>query len=271
MTEMLGIDLASHQGPDFPFAQAYREGYRFATPKVSGGKRYRNEHRANQIDGARAAGMQVAAYHYMWENTDLSGTPEEEFENFKAALGNRYTDETQLGLDVEDDVATFNPQPNMAEWIMRFQDLCAAEYGRYPVLYLGTYFIAAHDLYDPTLTRSPLWLASWQDAVPAPNYWLPWHELKIWQFASQATVAGRFPIDVDKFFGTGMEFGQLGKIGTAPTNPSPIITPEVNWGPDSKGRVVHHSETILVVNDDTKSTYLGIRIDGNQLPWQEIK
>lgn len=52
---------------------------------------------------------------------------------------------------------------------------------------------------------------------------------------------------------------------------SEIVTPESRWGPGSKGRIVHRAETILVVNDDEGKTYLGIRIDGNQLPWQEVK
>lgn len=61
---------------------------------------------------------------------------------------------------------------------------------------------------------------------------------------------------------------------TTPTNPSPIITPETNWGEGSKGRVVHRAETILVINDedyDPPKTFVGVKIDGNQLPFVEVK
>lgn len=60
------------------------------------------------------------------------------------------------------------------------------------------------------------------------------------------------------------------KLTTA-TDPSPIVTPATDWGAGSKGRVIHRAETIVVVNDDTGQAYIGIRIDGNQLPWQEVK
>lgn len=56
---------------------------------------------------------------------------------------------------------------------------------------------------------------------------------------------------------------------TAPA--TSIVTPASDWGPGSKGRIVHRAETIIVINDDTQQTYLGIKIDGNQLPWQEVK
>jgi lysozyme len=266
---MLGIDIASHQGPDFPFVAAYKEGYRFATPKVSGGKGYQNEFRAAQVNGARAAGMQTALYHYMWEpeNRYGSGTPQEEFANFKAAIGNLYTDATQLGLDIEESRATFDPQPNMTEWIVAFQDLCVAEYGRFPVLYLGTYFIQQHNLYDQRLTRSPLWLPSWQNTVPTPNYWLPWTELKIWQYASNATVGGVSPIDVDKFFGTEDEFKALGKVATAPpTGPARVTTPATDW--EGEGEIVSYEQVVVVRNGGMVSQRR--EIDATMQPWVQL-
>ena len=54
------------------------------------------------------------------------------------------------------------------------------------------------------------------------------------------------------------------------TAPSSITTPATDWGAGSEGTVVARFEAIVVVNKD-KVPYLGVRHNGQQLPWQEIK
>lgn len=59
-----GVDVSAYQ-PDFDFAAARREGFEFAFVKATEGSTWRSPNYRDQMARARAAGMLVAAYHYV--------------------------------------------------------------------------------------------------------------------------------------------------------------------------------------------------------------
>lgn len=59
-----GVDVSAYQ-PDFDFASARREGFDFAIVKATEGSTWRSPNYRDQMARARAAGMIVAAYHYV--------------------------------------------------------------------------------------------------------------------------------------------------------------------------------------------------------------
>lgn len=81
-----GVDLASHQGPHFPFGRAWDDGYCFAFIKATGGHRYVNEYLGVQVLQARAAGFRVGFYHYFGEPSSGGGDIVRETANFIGAV-----------------------------------------------------------------------------------------------------------------------------------------------------------------------------------------
>ncbi|MEO5964521.1 MAG: GH25 family lysozyme, partial [Candidatus Limnocylindrales bacterium] len=102
MSGILGCDLASHQGTTFPFDRAYRDGYEFALIKASGGHSYRNEYLGVQVAGARAAGMLVGFYHYLFEPSNGGGDIRREAQNFIESVAPYVQPGSTFWLDVEE-------------------------------------------------------------------------------------------------------------------------------------------------------------------------
>src|SRR5689334_12764922 len=124
---MRGVDIASHQGPDY----VYPSWAEFAVIKASGGHSYKNEHRAAQVDTARRTGRAVGFYHYMFEPTmpDKGGDPVREAENFIAAVSTVYKPGDTLWLDVEEWGRTVGYTGYMGDWIIQFCDYVGAHFG----------------------------------------------------------------------------------------------------------------------------------------------
>jgi len=270
---LYGVDLSSWK-PVKDIDAVKAAGNEFLITKCTGGLTYANPLYADQIGKARSAGMLVGHFHYLHEATVNPASTQAGYrtpERMKAEadwfLANVDIQPGEIiALDVEDPDVTGNLTSCVAEWC----GYVAARLGFDPFIYTYPYYIKERSL-GPALAKYPLWYAEYNE--PMVNSPAPWDHITLRQYTASAFVPG-IGQDVDRntFDGTHDDWRALGKPGSAtPTNPSPIITPETNWGPDSKGRVVHRAETILVVNDDEGKTYLGIRIDGNQLPWQEVK
>ncbi len=268
---LYGVDISSHK-PIKDIA-AVAAGNDFLITKCTGGLSYFNPLYHDQIGKARAAGLLVGHFHYLHEATlDPAGTQSgyRTPERMKAEA-DWFLKKVDIqpgeiiALDVEDPDVTGNLTNCVYQWCVYVEDML----GFAPLIYTYPYYIKERNLTAP-LNKFPLWYAEYNE--PMVNSPAPWSSITLRQYTASAFVPG-IGQDVDRntFDGTHDDFRALGKPGDTPANPSPIITPETNWGPDSKGRVVHRAETILVINDEEGKTYIGVRIDGNQLPWQEVQ
>lgn len=190
------VDLSSWQA-GFNFQQAATaDGIEGAIVKRTGGTSYTNPYFAQQIAQAQAAGMDVAAYHYMLEPTGDPGSPEDEADHFCAALPSGWVGAN--ALDIEEANGNW---PDQNDYVLRFMDRCERNGQPCEIGYTGNYWVQQQNLKDARLAKLKLWLASWQDSVPPVPAGGPWREIWLWQFASRATCGGMTPIDVNDLIG----------------------------------------------------------------------
>ena len=183
-----GVDVSSHQG-HVDWTAVAADGLAFAFVKATGGTTYTNPYYADQIEGARAAGLVVGSYHYAFESSmdPYPGAgPEAEADAFIASV-------TSLGIEVGDmlalDVEEGPPGSDVGAWALRFVARVEQLVGFKPVVYTGAWFSDPHGFADhPELSQYGLWLAAYQDEVPdAPA---PWRSLAFWQFTADGAVSG---------------------------------------------------------------------------------
>jgi GH25 family lysozyme M1 (1,4-beta-N-acetylmuramidase)/biotin carboxyl carrier protein len=212
-----GVDIASHQGPDF----AYPDWAEFAVIKATGGHSYANEHLHAQMRHARARGMEVGFYHYMFEGS--YGTPQtpsggdvlREANNFIQAVELVRQPGDTLWLDVEEYGKTVGYTGYLGDWCVQFCDMVGAHFGCMVGIYTATWFLLPNGMQgDTRLTRYPLWFASWQDEPPAPVYLKPWTGMSMWQFNADG-------VDKDLFYGSRADWRALGIPGDVAPPPPP--------------------------------------------------
>lgn len=204
---LYGIDLASHQGPNY----AYPTNPDFAIIKASGGHGYKNEFLAQQVRAARARGIVVGFYHYMYEPSFGGGDVNVEVANFIAAVRPYVQPGTTLWLDVEEYPNTVVSRPAyIGDWIVAFCEAVQREYGCVCGIYCATWFLKPTGLTtDMRLRKYPFWMASWQSSPPPASAMAPWDHMTLWQYDATG-------IDKDRFEGTMEEFKTLGVPGAPP-------------------------------------------------------
>jgi hypothetical protein len=225
--ELLGVDIASHQGPNF----AYPAWARFAVIKASGGHAYRNEFLGAQVANARAAGKRVGFYHYMFEPTNGGGNVEVEATNFRDAILPYVQAGDTCWLDVEEWAASVGFTGDLGEWIDTWCDMIADFFGCQVGIYCATWYLVPSGLaQDARLAKRLFWMASWQDTLPGEAARAPWKVVTIWQFNADG-------VDKDKFFGDEAAWDALGVPGAHPTTGDPWEYLKQPYGPF--GHTVH--------------------------------
>lgn len=198
-----GFDIHGDFYP-FNFQQRYDEGDRFCILKASGGHTFFNGNLGAQVREARAAGLAVGFYHYMYEPSMGGGNVRLEADNFIKTIAPYARPGDTLWLDVEEYPATVGYTGNLGDWVLEFCDTVAAHYGCPVGVYSGTYYLTSTGLStDKRLARLPFWMASWQEKLPAVGYMAPWTHATMWQWDAHQ-------LDKDLFFGTVEDFRAMG-------------------------------------------------------------
>lgn len=241
---LYGIDVSSYQ-PGISMAEVAREGFAFAFCKATEGTGYTNPDYAQQIAGAKAAGLVAGAYHFL-----SPGNGAGQADYFLSVVGNPAG--LVLVLDVEAgayaDVMAF-----VAEIERRIP-------GYHPVIYSGSWFWSGHLGNPPSPAGCPLWDSKYVTAVgPASavyagvpaSYWTPgygsWQHSTILQFTSNAVVAGFQRVDASAFLGTVDQLRALacGYAAPKPAQPAPKPPASLPEAP----------EMILLTNASTQGTW----------------
>lgn len=234
-----GIDIASHQGPNFPFAEAKAEGYEFCFIKAAGGHTYQNPYLGAQVMGARNAGMLVGFYFYLFEPTNGGGDIRREAQNFIEAVRPYVQPGTTFWLDVEEFPKSVGFVGDLGAAIDLWCEIVGAAFGCNVGIYCATWYIVPAGLSaDVRLTKRPYWIASWQAEPPGGVFLAPWKSITVWQYNAFGPVGGRQPIDEDLFFGTVEELAALGvPSATPPATLDPWAYLKAPYGP--AGHTVH--------------------------------
>jgi GH25 family lysozyme M1 (1,4-beta-N-acetylmuramidase) len=199
-----GLDVAAFQHPAssaHPGGAAIywntvaRAGYKFAAVKATEGDYYVNPYAAGDLKSAKAAGLDVAPYHFAVPNAS-GGAAQAQFavEYSGYAPGPRML---PLMLDIEYDPYVSTDRTNecygltaakMTAWLTAFVTETRTLTGQYPVIYTTA------DWWDTCTGRStgfgadPMWVAAYGFASPPmPAGWKAW---TYWQYSSAGTVAG---------------------------------------------------------------------------------
>lgn len=203
-----GIDVSHYQGASFDFARARREGFEFAILKASEGATYVDPRFSSNIQRARAAGLLVAAYHYVRSGSSAAS---------QVALIQRLVPrDCPIILDVEAGGGGVGLTRDLNA------RLNAAGY-RTPLLYLPKWYWK--QIGRPNLAGlPPLWYSRyannqggyasqiWERSAGWFNqFWAGYGGLhvEILQYSDKATVAGHTPVDVNTYRGTREQLAAL--------------------------------------------------------------
>jgi lysozyme len=193
-----GIDVSKFQG-DIDWNSVANSGVKFAYIKASEGGDHLDERFQANWDGAKAAGIQRGAYHFVY----WCRPPMEEMANFEQAAP---VDPDALPpvLDVEATPTSKTCKKRLtqagaiADMRVMLEEM-ERHYGKRPVIYSTVDFYQAI-LSDGAFMDYPIWVRStkYHPSVRYPGR--PW---AFWQYQSDAYVNGIRPkVDRNAFFGT---------------------------------------------------------------------
>jgi lysozyme len=186
-----GLDV-SHWNPDVDFERAADLGVRFVIAKASQGLSMRDDYFLIHTDEARAAGIEVGAYHFF----DYRKDGRRQARHFLATVRKA----TGLGglLPLVVDVETLSTLgvPNKARARARLHALLDELYrrtGRYPMIYTSKSMWERVVGAPRGFGAYPLWVACWKcDRVHMPRGWTSW---RFWQFGQFRFGAGLPKLD----------------------------------------------------------------------------
>jgi GH25 family lysozyme M1 (1,4-beta-N-acetylmuramidase) len=172
-----------------------RAGYKFAAVKGTEGDYYVNPYAAGDLKSAKAAGLDVAPYHFAIPNA-TGGASQAQFavEYSGYAPGPRTL---PLMLDIEYDPYNSIDHANMCyglsaarmtAWLSAFVSTARALTGQYPVIYTTANWWDTCTGRSAAFGADPMWIAAYGfTSPPMPPGWRTW---TFWQYTSSGTVPG---------------------------------------------------------------------------------
>lgn len=203
---ILGVDVSHHQDgrPDLVRARA-EDGVEFCFIKATEGSSFVDGDFASNLARARAAGLLVAAYHYVRSNASAQA----QVANVRRVV--------PLDVPVIPDVETGSGGVSLLRELV---DRLRAAGHRVPLTYLPRWYWS--QLGSPSLAGlPPLWSSRYPDNVindinvewgmTPSSYWNGYGglEVAVLQFTSSARVAGYQPVDGNAFRGTRAQLAEL--------------------------------------------------------------
>jgi lysozyme len=194
-----GIDVSTVQGAvDWPAVAA--AGYTFAIVKCGQGNSGFDPDYTKNVAGARAAGLKVAAYHFVYPLPPQVGNPSRAPE----AQAKLHFD--HAGPDIVACIDCEWPAPQdwakwgctasqINAWILAYLSAYQALSNATPIVYTYPDW-AAHVGFTPEFAAYPLWAASYQ--LNAPLIPHPWTDWVLWQNSGGGgKLPNGAPVDTD--------------------------------------------------------------------------
>lgn len=202
-----GVDLSHWQG-DFDHALAFSQGVRFMYAKATEGQSYQDEKWPRNRDNAHAAGLKIAAYHFLRSDSAV----EDQAANLASYLGGNAIP-VVIDCEKRDSGGVTVSQPTL-DHVRGLMAACGELGVKVTLLYLPRWYWSGF-LGSPPLTDLPPIVQSDygsnptgtpQDIYPgdSSSRWASWggQTPLLLQYGSRATVAGQSPVDVDAYRGT---------------------------------------------------------------------
>lgn len=229
-----GIDISVIQGV-IDFVAVKNSGYSFVICRCGVGNSGIDSNYSHNIASAKVAGLQVAAYHFVFP---LPTTPAQPLRDpvkqaqyhFNAAQG------ALACIDCEwpasQDFSKWNVTPDTIKtWLLAYlTEYQRLDNGRVPVIYTYPYWAEAVNL-DSRFTQYPLWIASYATSTPAiPSAWssVGW---TLWQNSGGSEkLPNGVPVDTDvakdlSLWNVASVADPLSPVEVAPMPAVAVVTP----------------------------------------------
>lgn len=189
ITRIDGIDVSQVQGLINWHAAAEKGGVRFVIAKATEGASYKDPRFAKYIEGARAEGIVVGAYHFGRPNypADLQA------QHFFAVSGGLGAGDNELPPALDMEVDGKMSAESVVAWMRDFITAAKALWGFAPMLYTYPHYwaqLGKHAADATDLACCHLWMAhyfrtgAWYPSPnEAPHVPPPWRSWVFWQFS----------------------------------------------------------------------------------------
>lgn len=202
-----GIDVSAWQ-PHTDWQAIAASGERWAIIKATEGTTYRSPTFKRQVEGARAAGLYVGAYHFArWELDNPEAQAEHLARELERVMGRGPMLPPVLDLEWcstgrKDEAGKTiyhkRPAAEIADWSRRFLDRLHTLTERTPLVYTGPTFVRSYlprpgrpgweDMQQ--VAAHPLWVVDYTAGAKAPREVLPGWEWSFWQWTGSGNVPG---------------------------------------------------------------------------------
>lgn len=194
-TGSYGLDISNHQNQSgsIDFNRIKSSGYNFVIIKASEGSSYQDPSFKSNANGAAAAGLKIAAYHFFRAANQNEARAEADY--FIKALSNAGYHASNIGyvfLDVETNDNNLSKTNLTANVIAFFDQMKARGFNKLGV-YSYLYFFKDHlDLNrlkaaQQQSQRFLIWMAAYHSVNQGPNANFP---VDIWQYSDHGQVNG---------------------------------------------------------------------------------
>jgi len=203
MTDLIkGIDISAYQGTSVNFKALVAAGYKFIICRCGVGNGAKDKVYDKNIAGAKAVGLKVMAYHFIYPLPTIPGQPLRD----PKAQAKLHADWSGSDILAACDLEWPEPE-NWAKWgctakqIVDWTVVYLEEYERLtgvrPIVYTYPYFANAIKLPASFAEKWKLWIASYTKVPTVPKPWTDW---VMWQDSGGKTtnLPGGGPVDTDK-------------------------------------------------------------------------
>lgn len=241
-----GLDISHHQDANLDLARCRREGVEFIFLKATEGSSFVDSAFAVNLNKARAAGLLVAAYHYVRSNATAAA----QIVNIARTVPR----DVPVILDVEANSGGVDLVRQMV------QGLRGVGY-KVPLTYLPRWYW--QQIGSPSLAGLPsLWSSRYPDNVVGSiadeyahvpqSYWNGYGGLgvTVLQFTSSARVAGRQPLDGNAFIGTREQLAAVLGQEDDDMQPSDLVIDPATGAPalDTNGNTYNYGQAWYYTN-----------------------
>lgn len=216
-----GIDVSVIQGI-VDFTKVAAEGVQFVVCRCGVGNSGKDSTYDRNMANAKAAGLQVMAYHFVYPLPPQAGNPSRD-PHVQAKMHAGYANGALAACDLEwptnVDWAKWGcSAAQIGEWALEYLQAYEGLTGVKPLVYTYPDF-AHHVNLPPAIANYPLWIASY---APTPLIPAPWTDWAIWQdTGGGGKLPNGAPVDTDK-----VRDLSLWSV-TAPSLTSPLPAPPV--------------------------------------------
>jgi GH25 family lysozyme M1 (1,4-beta-N-acetylmuramidase) len=226
---LYGIDVSHYQGT-IDWTSAHNAGATFAFAKATEGVDFVDSNFAQNMIGAKAAGVIIGPYHFARpdsSNTDPNDAANEANDFVDAILpyyqGPNLTLRPVIDLERLAGVGNASQEKVfLSRWIRNFAAVVHNRLGFDPMIYTSS--TLANNYLEVDIAQYPLWLAYWNNlsSLPPTSASGIWNgQWTFWQATSTATVPGiSGNVDGDVFVG---EMSDLVKYAPGVPEPSTLV------------------------------------------------